>query len=224
MPRFTGLSGLILVAAILGTASAAVPVSAQDAAGQTPSATPAPVPPPDSKAGSADQPVENPDVHSDEDFSVGDVPDVQTVELTPDLARRALDTYILVHDKYKDAELENYETLQEFVDQNAQGKAFEVDVKANGFASVDEWNVAVTTLGFAYSNIAENQTDDINQQIEELKADTELAQDMKDRMTKSLQAMIPSANNTKVVEELIKDPAYADKMKTFDSELDIQRE
>jgi hypothetical protein len=167
---------------------------------------------------------QNHDDEADDEFSVGEVPDIQTVELTPDLARRALDTYIMVGEKYKDAELENYETLQDFIDQSARGKEFDADMKARGFSTADEWSVAVATLGVAYSNITENQTDDINQQIEELKSDTELAQDMKDRMIKSLQALIPSANNVKVVEDLIADAAYAEKMKTFSSELEIQRE
>ena len=125
---------------------------------------------------------------------------------------------MIVRDKYKDAELENYESLQEFVDQHAQGKGFEADIKAAGFLSVDAWNVVITTLSLTYGNILDNQTEDIKQQIEEVKADTEMAQDMQDRVVKSLQAMIPSANNTAVVEGLIKDQAYAEKLKNLDVE------
>ena len=40
-----------------------------------------------------------------------------------------MDAYVLVREKYKDAALENYESLQDFVDQNAQGKEFEADLK-----------------------------------------------------------------------------------------------
>jgi hypothetical protein len=213
MARLIHISGLIFGILFLTWTTLA---SAQEATPPAPSV-------PNAEATSPDQPDQSEEIEPDE-FSVGELPDIQTVELNPELARRALDTYLMVGEKYKDAEIENYETLQEFVDGNPRGKEFESDLKAKGFNSADEWNIAVATLGFAYSNIAENQTEDINQQIEELKSDTELAQDMKDKMIKSLQAMIPSANNVKIVEDMLADPAYAEKMKAFSNELDIQRE
>ncbi len=153
-----------------------------------------------------------------DDFSMGDIPVVETVELTADQAKRALDAYALVSEKYKDAELENYENLQDFVDQAPQGKAFEADIRAAGFASVNEWNTAVTTLSFALANLSDDQTADIRQQIDELKADTEMAQDMRERMIAALNAMIPSENNKKVIAELKADPVYAEKLKQLETE------
>jgi hypothetical protein len=150
-------------------------------------------------------------------LSVGEIPAVETEELTPEMARKALDGYVMVHEKYKDSPLENYDDLQAFVDKDPKGKEFETDVKSFGFKDVNDWNLAITTLSFAYTNVLDDQTSDIKQQIEEVKADTEMAQDMKDRMTKSLQAMIPSDNNHKIVEDLIKDPAYSDKIKLLET-------
>ena len=155
---------------------------------------------------------------AEEDFSLGDIPIVETIELTTDKAKKALDTYVLVREKYKDAQLENYENLQDFVDQSPQGKAFEADVKAAGFPNVIEWNTAITTLSFAYDNSVNDQTLAIKQQIEELKTDTETAADMRERMTKALQSMIPSENNKKVLEEVKADPAYIDKLKMLETE------
>jgi hypothetical protein len=152
----------------------------------------------------------------EDQMSIGEVPEVETVELTPDTAKRAIDAYVAVHEKYKDADIENYDNLQDFVDQTPEGKAFEADIKAAGFASVNEWNLAITTESFVYANIVEDQTDDIRQQIADVEADTELAQDMKDRMVKSLKAMIPSENNKTVIAELIKDAAYAEKFKALE--------
>jgi hypothetical protein len=157
-------------------------------------------------------------VDDESEVSVGEIPVIETVELTADTARRALDVYVVIRDKYKDAELENYESLQEFVDQHPRGKEFDADIKAAGFATVDGWNLAVSTLSLAYGNIVDNQTEDIKQQVDEIKAESDMAQDMKDRMIKSLEAMIPSDNNTKIVEELIKDQAYAEKLKSLDVE------
>jgi len=155
---------------------------------------------------------------SPDDLSYGEIPDVTVIELTDSIARRALDALGLVRDKYKDANLENYESLQDFVDQTDEGKRFEADLKAAGFATVDEWNVAVTSVSFAYSAITENLTDDLTAQITEIEQDGSLAQDMKDRMIKGLKAMIPSENNKKVVQALIDDPAYAEKLKLLAEE------
>ena len=128
-----------------------------------------------------------------------------------------MDAYILVHDKYKDSPLEDYQDLQEFVDKDPKGKEFETDVKSYGFKDVNDWNLAVTTLSFAYTNALNDQTADIKQQIEEITADNSMAQDMKDRMIKSLQATIPSENNKKIVDDLMKDPTYGDKIKLLES-------
>ncbi len=153
-----------------------------------------------------------------DDFSVGEIPAVETVELTDDTARKSLDAYMLVREKYKDAELENYENLQDFVDGSSIGKAFETDIKSFGFATVSDWNIAITMVGFAYSNIVQDQSADIRAQIAEIEVDTEMAQDMRDRMVAALKAMIPSDNNRKIVEGILKDPVYGEKLKQLESE------
>ena len=153
-----------------------------------------------------------------DDVNVGEVPEIKMVELTPDSAKRAVDAYVLLKDKYKDAALENYDTLQDFVDKDTQGKAFDADVKAAGFANVDIWNQTVTTVSAAYSNIIDDQSADIKSQIEDAQKDTEMAQDMKDRIIASLNALIPTENNRKVVQGLIDDSAYTEKLKLLETE------
>ncbi len=154
---------------------------------------------------------------SADDMSIGDVPIVKTEELTSEKARKALDAYVLVQTKYQESPLESYDDLQGFVDKDPRGKEFEADIKSFNFHTVDDWNLAITTLSFAYTNVLDDQTVDIKQQIEELKVDTEMAQDIKDRMINSLNAMIPSANNTKIVNELIADAVYGEKIKLLET-------
>ncbi|MBC8036027.1 MAG: hypothetical protein H7X89_02255 [Rhizobiales bacterium] len=154
---------------------------------------------------------------SPDDMSLGEIPEIKTIELTLDIARHAIDSYVLVKTKYAGTDLESSDNLQEFVDKNPQGKDFEADVKAAGFANVDDWNTAITTLGFAYTGFTDDPTVEIKEQIGEIEADTALAQDLKTRMISSLNAMIPSANNRTVVAELIKDPAYAEKLKQLET-------
>jgi hypothetical protein len=175
-----------------------------------PSATEQPIAPP--------APDGNPDATAGDDISIGEIPVVETVELQAETTQKAIDVYAAVKETYKDSGMENYDDLQDFVDKAPDGKKLEADIKAAGFASVNEWNLIITTASFTYSNIIDDQTDDIQQQIEELKLDTELAQDMKDRLMKSLQAMIPSDNNRTIIETIMKDPAFAEKVKLLEIE------
>ena len=163
------------------------------------------------------QPSDSETSPSDE-VSIGEIPVVQMVELTLDTAQKAVDAYVIVKDKYKDAALENFDSLQDFVDRDPLGKAFEADIKLAGFANVTDWNLAITTVGAAYSNIIDDQSTDIKQQIEEVQKDTELAQDMKDRIVASLNALIPSENNRSIVQQMIDNPAYAEKLKSLETE------
>lgn len=155
---------------------------------------------------------------SPDELSLGEIPVIETMELSPDIAKRALDSYLLTKEKYANTDLEQYENLQDFVDQTPEGKNFEADIKSAGFANVTEWNLAITTLGVIYGSVIDDQTPDLLQQIEEVEQDTELAQDMKDRMIKALKAMIPSGNNKKVIEDLLADPVYGPRLQQLDIE------
>ena len=157
------------------------------------------------------------DGQSEDNLNLGEIPDIKTVELTVDGAKRALDAYLMVRDKYKDADLEAYDDLQDFVDKNEQGKAFEADIKAAGFATVQDWDIAIKTLSLAYTGIIDDPTGDIKMQIDEIQSDTTIAQDMKDKWVASLNAMIPSENNKTVANTLMKDPAYLEKLKALDT-------
>ena len=195
-------------------APAVPPVAKPDA----PAADPAkPVDPPAADAAPTDPSAADTEGAAGDGLSVGEIPAVQTEELTPDLAKKALDGYVLVHEKYQDSPLEDYQDLQEFVDKDPKGKDFEADIKKFGFSSVDDWNLAITTLSFAYTNVLDDQTGDIKQQIDEINKDATIAQDMKDRMVNSLKATIPSDTNRKIVEDLIKDAVYGDKIKLLET-------
>ena len=186
------------------------------AAGQpAPDATQQDAAPADGTAAGQNDGSDSPD---NEPLSLGEIPTIETMELTPEIARRALDSYIMAKTKYANTDLDQYENLQDFVDQTEDGKKFETDVKAAGFANVTDWNLAVTTLGLTYSSITDDQTSDLQQQIKEVQDDKDLAQDMKDKMVKALNALIPSPNNKKVIQDLMNDPVYGPKLKQLDVE------
>jgi hypothetical protein len=224
MVRFAAflLAGFLAAAPVLGQTPAKdqTQLPQSEETGEVPNPQPPPAsgedltqpPPPDTGAESESEET------SPDDLSFGEIPDVTVIELTADIARRSIDVLALVREKYKDANLENYESWQDFVDKTEDGKRFEADIKAAGFATVDEWNVAVTSVSFAYSAITDNLADDLETQIAEIEKDTTIAQDLKDRMIKGLKAMIPSENNKRIVQAMIDDPAYSEKLKLLAEE------
>jgi hypothetical protein len=205
---------LVLTALVPGVTRPAGAVPLEDPeAPPTPLAPPPAASPPD--GGLAPDDWDSPDAN---EVSIGEIPTIETIELTPDIAKRALDSYIAAKEKYVDSDFDQFENLQDFVDQTDDGKKFEADIKAAGFANVSDWNLAITTLGLTYSSVIDDQSADLQLQIQEVEEDPQLAQDMKDTMIKALKSLIPSENNKKVVEGLIDDPVYGDRLKLLDIE------
>ena len=164
-----------------------------------------------------------PDVAEEEtippdEMSLGEVPPAQTVELSVDLAKKAIDAFVLVRDKYADSTIYQYETLEEFVEKTDDGKKFDADIKSFGFTTVAEWNVAISTVGLTYTAVSDGPGNDVASQIEEIRADMTIAKDMKDRMIASLSSLIPTENNKKVIAELMKDENYREKLKLLAEE------
>ncbi|MFO1089650.1 MAG: hypothetical protein U1E46_08725 [Hyphomicrobiales bacterium] len=157
---------------------------------------------------------------TDQPPDVEDAQPVDTIELSDQVAKRALDAFALVKDKYKDTDIENYSSLDDFVSQTDAGKKFDADIKTFGFANVDEWNTAITTVSIAYSAVAENQEEEIKKQIEDLKNDSTLTDEARKKITESLLSMIPSENNKKIIRDLIADPGYDAKLKLLTQETD----
>ncbi len=151
------------------------------------------------------------------DVSLGEIPDIRSVELTADAARRSLDAYALIKTKYADSGLDEAINLQDFVDNDPRGREFADDIKSAGFSTADEWDLTIRSVSFAYDGIVDDATAEIEQQIKEIDADTQLARDMKDRMISSLRAMVPSENNRKVVSELMSDAGYLEKLELLGS-------
>jgi hypothetical protein len=185
---------------------------------------PGPLPIPVPEGASPNEPpsgVEAPsldDPSAGEGTDAGEVPPVETIELTDDVAKRALDAFVAVKDKYKDTPLENYESLEQFVRETDAGKQFDADIKKFGFDSVTAWNTAVTTVSFAYSAVAENQEREIKKQIDDLKQDKDIQEPMKTKIIASLVAMLPSETNKTVVKKLMEDQGYVAKLKALTEE------
>jgi len=141
---------------------------------------------------------------------------VVTIELTPDLARRAIDGFVKLKEVYQDTDIAEYESLEQFVAEADEGPALEKDIKSFGFASVTEWNTAITSVSFAYAALSGTHEDEIRQELENIKTDVDLDDKMKKSLIEGLQSMLPSDNNKKIVGELNKDKEWAKKLKLLE--------
>ncbi len=141
-----------------------------------------------------------------------DIPDLEVVELTPDMAKRALDAFAEVFGKFPDEEIAKYPTLQEFAKKSPEGKRFAEIIRKHGFKSVRMWNNVITNIGFAFSSIEEGHDEEIVRQIQALERRENMPKERKEKLLKYLRALIPSVHNRKVVLELLKDPQYRKKL------------
>ena len=145
-----------------------------------------------------------------------DIPDLKAVELTEEAAKRALDAFESVFGKFSDEEIAKYPTLQEFADKSPEGRKFAAIIRRHGFASVAEWNDIISNIGFAYTSIQEGHDDEIFRQIRETEKRTDLPKERKEKLLRYLRALIPSVNNRKVVQKLMKDPVYGKKLELLE--------
>ncbi len=147
-----------------------------------------------------------------------DMKDARAIELTAQMARRALDAFAAIRGKYDDKGLADYPTLQEFADKTEAGKQMQEEIRKFGFANVAEWNLVIMNLGFAYTSVLEGSDAEIRNQIRDAQADPRLSEDKRRKIIKALRILIPSPNNRKIAEELMNDPVYSQKLKLLDAE------
>jgi hypothetical protein len=141
---------------------------------------------------------------------------VETVELTPDLAKRAIDGFVKLKNTYQDTDIAEYESLEQFVAQAKEGPALEKDIKSFGFKTVGEWNTAITSVSFAYAALSGTHEDEIRQELENIEKEVDLDQQMKASLIEGLQSMLPSDNNKKIVADLNMQKAWAEKLKMLE--------
>ena len=141
---------------------------------------------------------------------------VETIELTSDMAKRAIDGFVKLKNSYQDTDIAEYESLEQFVAEAKQGPALEKDIKSFGFKTVGEWNIAITSVSFAYAALSGTHEDEIRQELENIRNEVDLDEQMKTSLIEGLQSMLPSDNNKKIVADLNKQKDWAEKLKLLE--------
>ena len=147
-----------------------------------------------------------------EPYDINEIPELIPVVLTPDVAKRAIDGFADVGTRYDDKGVYDYPTLKEFVDKTEAGKQLERDIKKYGFKNIVEWNIAIMNVSYAYGALLQDQEEDIRRQIRAVEKDKTLSADRKQRVIASLNALIPSKENVKLIREINKLPIYQEKL------------
>jgi hypothetical protein len=137
----------------------------------------------------------------------------EQVPLTEDAAKRAIDAFIKLKSAYQDTDIAEYETLEQFVAEAKEGPALEADIKSFGFQSVGEWNNTIMSVSFAYAAVATTQEQEILQELESIRNDPSLEEELKRSLVQSLESMLPSSQNKDVVKKLNEDKVWAEKLK-----------
>lgn len=144
--------------------------------------------------------------------------DVVPEVLSLDAAKRAIDAFLAVRDKYANEGIEDYNTLEAFVAETEAGKRLEAEIKTHGFADITDWNLTIMAVGFAYSAIIYDYATDLRQQIEAVRKDRSLDEEMRARLIAGLAALMPSRHNRTVLQDLLDDPIYRDRLKLLQEE------
>ncbi len=145
-----------------------------------------------------------------------EIPDVEAVELTPDMARRALDAFADIQDLTDDPAIDDYPTLAEYAKATEKGREMEARIRRHGFRDIAEWNTVIVNLGFALTAVQEGTDQPILDQISAVESSKALPEARKKALIRRLKLLIPSKNNRQVVRTLMKDPVYAEKLKLLD--------
>jgi hypothetical protein len=138
------------------------------------------------------------------------------VDLTPDTARKAVDSLLLIQDKYKDADFGDPSDPEAFAQSMKEAGVLDqvlADLKPYGFTSVEEWARTFMSLWLAGSLILEGQEPaDVDKEIAEIEADTSIPQAERDSTVAWLKITRPPEKNMEVVRELFDDPVYKQKL------------
>ncbi len=145
-----------------------------------------------------------------------EIPVIKTIELTIDIAKRAVDALAEVRDKYNEDGIDEYETLEEFVAETEAGKRLEADVRRFGFQDISDWNMSIASVGFAFGAVHDGEDEAILQQITTIKEDPDIDAAARAKMISSLEAMIASDNNKSIIRQLMQDQYYAAKLRLLE--------
>jgi hypothetical protein len=135
------------------------------------------------------------------------------IELTNDIAKNAIDSYIALKEEYGDDNIGQ-------IDPNSPTAAFQgmmalqgtnAIVSQYGFADISDWHLALRSVIIAYSFLEEGRMEEYEQSIAQMQQQN-LPEPMGSQMLAMLQSLKPSDNNLAILTGLAADAEYGPKL------------
>ncbi|MBZ0217983.1 MAG: hypothetical protein K8F25_15610 [Fimbriimonadaceae bacterium] len=138
------------------------------------------------------------------------MPSLQQEELTIDIAKAGIDSFLELKEKYGGDQLPDLDSSSEIGVPEAllQYAGFQNIVKSYGFDDVSQWHRVVLSLLLAHNFTREGQMEEYEQSIEEMKQ-ANLPEETQQQMIAMMTVLKPSDNNIAVAQTLRADAEYA---------------
>lgn len=141
----------------------------------------------------------------------GGMPKIPSVELTDQSAKNAIDAYLILREKYGD-KVPPANQAQGLADGTAALADMNRILTEKGFKSAEDWQKAITSVVVAQGFLEGSEGSNMDEKIAELEANPQIPAAYKQQMLGMLKSMRPSENNLTVVEGLLADPTYREKI------------
>lgn len=134
------------------------------------------------------------------------------VELTADSAKRSIDAYLQLREKYgrKVPAANHASSIAKKVNDDEGVRAI---VTAKGFPDIADFEKTIASVASAAQS---NNGGTFDAKIAEIEANKNIQPDLRERMISVLKAARPSENNLKIVKELADDPTYGPKLQQLE--------
>lgn len=139
------------------------------------------------------------------------IPVVPQTELTETSAKGAIDAFLAVKEKYGE-DTPALDTSGSAAERYAALQGVEGIVGGHGFSNTGQWHTALVSVALAYGFAKEGKTEELDEAIAEIRANTQVPDNLKQQMIAMIAGVRPSENNLAVVKGLMGDSGYAAKL------------
>ncbi len=136
--------------------------------------------------------------------------------LTLEKARNAVDSLLLLREKYKDYKFKGQSRGPMGVIEGMKNSEVRdqilADLKKHGFDSIEDWVASFVSVGLAVSYVQRNQDGKLEKKIEEIRKNPNIPDEVKQQLVTMLTALVPPKGNEEVARKLLADKDYAAKI------------
>ncbi len=143
--------------------------------------------------------------------SAGGIPDIPKTELTESSAKGAIDAYLAMKEKYG-ADTPEPDMKGSAATAFANLAGIEQIIKGQGFSDTNQWHKTLASVAMAYGFAKDGQQGEIDASIAKLKNNPQIPAGLKEQMLATMNSIRPSDNNLAVVESLLANSDYKEKL------------